>query len=124
MRVCAGINQLRVDTNPATGALDCTFKDVSDTEYFADFAQVALDDVFVLHHRRAADHFEVGHFREIGEDLVLDTVGEVGILFVVAKILKRKDSDAFIWNWAGGTKCLTGRRAMAKKDRETDRERT
>jgi hypothetical protein len=78
--------------------LDRAFKNVSDTECFADFAEVALDNVFVLHYRRAADDFEVGHLSEIGQDFVLNAIGEVGILFVVAKIFERKDSDALVRN--------------------------
>src|ERR1700720_1455551 len=125
MRIGAGIDQLGTDTNSASGALHRTFEDVSDPKRFADFTKVALDEVFVLHHRSAADHFEIGHFRGISQYLVLNTVGKVGVLFVVAEIFKRKDSDAFSRNWAGCCcKYFTGRRAMAEIDRETDRERT
>src|SRR5205814_4082898 len=125
MTISAGINELGTDADSPAGALDRAFKNVSDTECFADFPEVALDAVFVLHHGGAADDFEVGHFREIGQDLVLNTIGEVGVLFVVAEIFKRKDSDAFIRNGASSScKYFTGRRAMMKKDRKTDRECT
>src|SRR6266852_4701119 len=125
MRVGPSINQLRADANSRARALDRAFKNVSDTECFAYFAEIALDAVFVLHHRRAADDFEVSHLREIGQDFVLNTIGEVGILFVVAEIFKRKNSDAFVRNCASGAfKCLTARRAMAEKDCEADRKRT
>ena len=78
--------------------MDRTFKNVSDTECFADLTEVTLDAVFVLHHRSAADDFEVGHFREVGQDLVLNTIGEVGILFVIAQIGERQNGNAFFRN--------------------------
>ena len=125
MPISAGINELGTDADSPAGALDRAFKNVSDTECFADFPEVALDAVFVLHHGGAADDFEVGHFGEIGQDLVLNTIGEVGVLFVVTKIFKRENRDAFVGNCAGGVaKCFTGDRAVAKEDCETDRERT
>ena len=117
MRIGASIDQLSTDANSAAGALDRAFKNVSDTECFADFAEVTLDNVFVLHYRRAADHFEVGDLCEIGQDFVLNPIGKVGILFVVAEIFKRKNSDAFVRNCADEVaKGFTAHRAMAKKD--------
>src|SRR5205807_7303787 len=125
MPISAGINELGTDANSPAGALDRAFKNVSDTECLADFPKVALDAVFVLHHGGAADDFEVGDLCEIGQDLVLNTIGKVGVLFVVAEIFKREDSDAFIRNCGSQVaKCFTADRAMAKEDCETDRERT
>ena len=125
MRICSSVYQLRADPHSATRALDRAFKNVSDPECFADFAEVALNAVFVLHHRCAANDFEVGHFREIGQDLVLNSIGEVGILFVVAEIFKREDSNAFIRDCADDPcKYFTSHCAMAEEDRETDCKRT
>ena len=39
--------------------------------------------------------FRVRDLRQVREDLVLHAIGEVGVLFVAAKILERKDRDAF-----------------------------
>src|SRR6202011_687995 len=69
--------------------------------------------------------FEVGHFREVGQDLVLDAIGKISVLFVVAEVFEWEDSNAFVGDCADGIqKCFITRRAMAKIDCETDRERT
>jgi len=41
-----------------------------------DLAQVSLRAGLVLHHRCAADHFQVGHSGKTSEDFILHTVCE------------------------------------------------
>ena len=47
----------------------------------ANFAQVAFNAGLVLHCRRAADDFEVGHPGEAGQNFILNAICEVGVLF-------------------------------------------
>ena len=67
-----------------------------DAELLADLAQIARRAALVLHDARAADHFEIGDLREVGQNLVLHAIGEKGVLFVAAQIFKGKHGDAFL----------------------------
>ena len=47
-------------------------------ELLTDLAQIARARRFcMLHHARAADHFQVSDLRKVGQDLVLHAIGEV-----------------------------------------------
>ena len=48
----------------------------------------------ILHHAGAADDLEIGNLRQLGQNVVLDTVGKGGVLFVVAQVFKRQHRDA------------------------------
>ena len=64
-------------------------------ELLADLAQIARRAALVLHHGGAADHFQVGDLRQVGQDLVLHAIGEEGVRFFFAQIFERKHRDAF-----------------------------
>ncbi len=95
MGVRPRVDELSVDANTIRRALHTSFDNMRDAELLPDLSKIAIARRFVAHHARAADHFEVGHFREIGQDFVLHAVGEVGILLVIAQIFERQHRDAF-----------------------------
>jgi hypothetical protein len=66
MRVGAGIDQLGVDPDAVASALHAAFEHMGDAELLADLAQVPFASAFVLHGRRATDHFQVRDLREVG----------------------------------------------------------
>src|SRR5881394_4450529 len=72
-----------------------------DAEFLTDLAHVALGPAFVLHNAGAADHFQIGHFRQVSQDLALHSIGEIGVLFFLAEIIERKNGDALLRdrNW-------------------------
>jgi len=39
----------------------------------------------VLAHTGVADHLQIGDLREVSKDLVLDSIGEVGVVLVFAQ---------------------------------------
>ena len=92
----ARIDQLRVDAHAIARALNASFHDMRDTKLLADLAQISRGSAFVLHHRSAADHFQIGDLRQVGENFVLHAIGEIGVVFVVAEVFKRQHSDAFV----------------------------
>src|SRR5438067_4973030 len=69
-----------------------------DAKFLTDLAHVALGVASILHYARAADYFEIGHFRQISQDLALHSIGEVGVLFLFAPVLKRKHGNTFLGN--------------------------
>ena len=84
LSVAAGVDQFCVDANPITRALYRAFHDVNDAELSADFAHVALSACLVLAHAGVADNLQIRDLREIGQNLVLDAIGEIGVVLVVA----------------------------------------
>src|SRR5207253_1718308 len=75
------------------------------TELLGDLAQIAHDSALVLHHRCAADDFEVGNLSKVGKNLILYTISEVSVLFIIAQVLEGQHGDALLG---------TGRTARAR----------
>ena len=78
------------------GPADTAFHHIADTQLLSDFFQIAGDATFVLHDRSATNYFQILDLGQIREQLILDTVRKVGILFFVAQIFQRQDGDAFV----------------------------
>src|ERR1700739_3507909 len=66
------------------------------TERVSNFGKVVLKTVFVLHHGRATDDFEIGDLGQIRPNLIFNPISEVSVLLVIAEILKWEHSDAFL----------------------------
>jgi hypothetical protein len=56
---------------------------VRDAQVNRDLTQVALWPGLVLHHRCAANHFQVSNPGKASEDFVLHTISEVSVLFLI-----------------------------------------
>ena len=69
----------------------------------SDLAQVALEAGFVLHHRSAADHFQIGDLGKVSQDFILHAVSKEGVCFLLAEVFKWQDCDRFFSNryWCG-----------------------
>src|SRR5260370_34940199 len=57
-------------------------------------AEGERNPTLVWHHPRATDHFQIGYFREVSQDLVLYTIGKIGVGFVFASIFKWKHRNS------------------------------
>ena len=73
-----------------------TLHDVSDTELPADLAHVAFGAGLVLLHTGVANHLQIRDLREVGQDLVLNAIGKVGVVLVFAQAGERQDGDGFL----------------------------
>src|SRR5438477_385874 len=98
MRVIACIDQLRINAHAIGCALHAALEHMRHSKLFADFAQIAFYAALIMHHARAADHLQVGDLRQVSEYFVLHTIGEIGVLLLVAEILERQYRDAFLGN--------------------------
>ena len=96
MPVGTRINQLRVDAHAIASALNTSFQHICDAKLLPDLAHVVRHPAFVWHYTGAADHFQIGNFREVTENLVLHAIGEKGILLFFAQIAKRQHCNAFL----------------------------
>src|SRR6476661_11237090 len=52
----------------------------------------------VLHHAGPANDFQVGDLRQLGQYVVLQTIGKGRVLFLLAQVFKRENGDSS-WYW-------------------------
>ena len=83
--------------------LDAAFQNIGDAELLRDLAQIARR-AFVFLRRCPRDDFEITDLGKPRQNLVLDTIGEVGIAFFLAQTFKRQHRDRFGWQltWQRG----------------------
>ena len=99
--VRAGINQLGRDANVIAHSADAAFQKVSHAQLAPDFRKVTFR-ISITHDRAAADHLQVGNLGERGQNIILNAVREITVLFVVAKIIKRENGDALAFERVRG----------------------
>jgi hypothetical protein len=124
MRVGPRVEQLRIYPHFIGRALHAPFDDMCHAELLSDLAQIARRAAFVLHDARAADHFQVGNLGQMGQDLVLDALGEEGVRFFFAQIFKRKNGDALVHGSGEGTsRCFAQKREKRSGERHRHQQR-
>ena len=94
MRIGARIDQLRVDAHAITRASHRSLENMCDAKCSPNLAQIARARS-ILPNGSATDDFKIGNFGQVRQNIVLHTVGKVGVLLVITEIFKRKHSDAF-----------------------------
>ena len=75
---------------------------VANTQLLRDLLEIAGDAALVLHHRSAADHFQVLDLGEIRQQLILDPVSKVSVLFFVTQIFQRQHCNALVGDRKSG----------------------
>src|SRR5206468_10339045 len=95
----ARVNELRIHMDPRSSFPHASLQHMGDPKGFSDLANVPFASIF--HHAGAADYFQVGHLRQLGQNVVLNTVGKRRVLFLGAKIFKWQNGDSSSWR---GTK--------------------
>src|SRR5438876_11463953 len=94
MRVNAGVEQLNVYPHFVSGPLHAAFQHSAYAEFVRDCLQV-FRRAFVSGCRFSRDNLQVADASEFGQDLILNTVGEVGVVWVTAQIVEWENRDAF-----------------------------
>ena len=94
MGIIGCFNELHVHAHGIAALLHTSFQDVSDAKLRSDVAQI-LRHAFVMLRGRTRDHLQIGDLRQARQNFVLDTVGKVGIGFVVAPVFERKYGYTF-----------------------------
>ena len=64
---------------------------MGNTQQIADLMHILF--AAVLHDAGAADHFEIGDFPKLGQNVVLDAVGKNRVLFLITQIFKWQHGD-------------------------------
>ena len=96
MPVASGIDQLGSDPNAVAGRLDAAFNYVCHPKFVCNLTQIPLHTGLVLHYRGATDHLQIRDLGKIGEDLILDGIGEESVVRISAQTFKRQNCDAFL----------------------------
>ena len=119
LAIAEGVDQLDIDRDLILVPPHASLEDIGHAQRFADFLDVARSDVAILHHAGAADHGERLDFRQVGQEIVLDAVGEKRVFLVVAVIFEGQNSDAFLRNIGVALRLAGG--GEAEKKQKPDR---
>src|SRR5882724_1690854 len=79
-----------------SGPTDAAFDDVAHAQLLRDLFEIAFGAALVLHHRCAADHFQVLDLGKVREQLILHTIGEKRVLLIFAQVLQWQHGDTFV----------------------------
>src|SRR5205814_9451554 len=80
---------------------DGSFERIGYAQRLTNIAEIPFCAFSVLHDRSPADHFEVSRFREIRQNFILNAIRKINVLFLIAQILERKNSNALFGNRGG-----------------------
>ena len=80
--VSARINQLSVHAHFAAGPLNTAFENMRHAKRVPNLTSVP--HATVRHDARAANDLQVSDFRQLGQNVVLNTIGKERVLFVLA----------------------------------------
>jgi hypothetical protein len=95
MRVSARIEQLDFYTHFVSCLLHTTFEHGGYAEFASHCLQV-FRRAFVFGCRFSRDNLQVANASELGQDFILNAVGEVGVVWVTAQIVEWENRDAFL----------------------------
>src|SRR5207247_11007042 len=92
VRVAARVNQLGIQMDPACIPTYASFQHVRNPKRITDLARIASATVW--HHARAADHLKISNLRQLGQNVVLHTIGKKRVVFVFTQVLKWQHGDS------------------------------
>src|SRR6266487_2742761 len=95
MRVDARVEQLNVYSYFVSSFLHAAFQQTGDAEFTGHCLQV-FRRAFVFGCRFSRDNLQVADGSELRQDLILNTVGEVSIVWVTAQIVEWQNRDALL----------------------------
>ena len=90
--ISARVDQLRIQMKMRSGSADAALQNVRHAKRIADLAHISFAAIF--HHAAPADDFEIADLRQLAQNVVLHTIGEDGVFFLVAQIFKRQNGDS------------------------------
>ena len=96
MLVVIRVDQLHVDSDAIAHPTHTAFQQRANAQRFAYFAGVARRVAPIRHDGHARDNFQITDLGKIRQDIVLHAVGEIGVLFFVAQVLKGQDGNRLV----------------------------
>src|SRR6266566_7799505 len=98
--------------------LDAALQNVHHAELLRDLRKI-IRRTFEMLRRSARDYFEVGDFRQTGENFVLYSLGEISVSFFFAEIVKSQHGNGLRWKFTRWTRVS---KSVTTKKEEPDRE--
>ena len=92
MFVVLGVDQLHIHPHAISLAPHAAFENRAHPEFLPDLAHAFLFAA-ISHDRGARDHLQVADLREVRQNVILDAIGEIGVLRFAAKVFKRQNRD-------------------------------
>ena len=87
------VNQLHIDPDLFGRFLHATLKNVGYPKLLRDLAQIPRFALILLG-RSARNYFQIRDASQPRQDLVLNAVREIGVIWIAAEIFKRQNRDA------------------------------
>ena len=88
------VDQLDIDADPLSLAPDTAFQDGRYIQRLADFANIVRLSA-IGQDRGPRDHLQIADLGEVGQDVILNPIGEIGIRGVGAEIREGQNRDRF-----------------------------
>ena len=83
VRVRARVDQLRVETEMRARSANAALQHMRYAQIISDLTQISF--ATIIHHTGPADDFQIGDLRQLGQNVVLHTIGEgSGVFFLLA----------------------------------------
>src|SRR6266536_86042 len=120
MRVDARVQQLNVYPHFVSSLLHAAFQHSGDAE-FASHCLRVFWRAFVFGCRFSRDNLQVADSSELRQDLILNAVGEVGIVWVTAQIVEWENRDAFPQR-CRNCRRNSGMKALEKQNRNDEQQ--
>src|SRR5437667_11007193 len=74
------------------GSADAAFQNMRYPEIISEPPEISF--ATVVHNTGPADDFQVGDPRQLGQNVVLNTIGKRGVFLLLAQIFKRQNGDS------------------------------
>ena len=102
MSACPRIYQLRTHPDAVGRALNAALDSISNSESIRNLAKIAFHPWPVLHHRVAADHFQIRDLGQVVPDLILNAHGAERLLWIGAQTFEGQNGNAPFCNSSNG----------------------
>ena len=100
--IVTGVDQTHIEHDAIRGTTDAALKDMRDPERLSDLPQFpAHSRAPIDHDRRARDDSKFFDLPQTRQDIVLNAIGEEGVILFCAHIFERKDGDALFRDGRG-----------------------
>src|SRR4030095_10522097 len=93
VRAC--VDQLSVETKMRAGSADAAFQNMRYPQIISDLTEISF--ATLIHNTRPTDDFQVGDFGQLGQHVVLHTIHERAVFFLLAQIFKRQNGDSICY---------------------------
>ena len=92
MAVGQGVDELHIHPHLIARFLHAAFDDVHHSKLLRNLGKVIRRALEVLR-RSARNHFQVGNFRQAGENFILHSFAEVSVVRITTEIVERQDGN-------------------------------